>query len=49
MQTDFQNQTNRVMAKVAERAATKGIMIGVDIFKAILGFLRQMLMSFLGK
>jgi len=49
MQSDFQNQSNRVMAKVAERAATKGIMIAVDIFKAVLDFLKQMLWSFLGK
>jgi hypothetical protein len=46
---EFENQRNKFTAKVAERAVTKAILIGADIFKAVLGFLRQMLMSFLGK
>ncbi len=46
---DFQNQRNKVIARAAEKAATKGIMIGADIFKAVLDFLKQMLWSFLGK
>lgn len=45
----FHNQSNKVLAKSAERAAAKAILIGADIFKAVLNFLKQMLFAFLGK
>ncbi len=47
--SEFQNQKNKIFARTAEQAATKAVMIGADIFKAILNFLKEMLMSFLGK
>ena len=47
--SEFQNQGNKVFARAAEKTATKGIMLGMDLFKAIFGFLKQMLFSFLGK
>jgi hypothetical protein len=47
--SEFQSQRNKAFTKTAEMAATKAIMIGADIFKAVLGFLKQMLFSFLGK
>ena len=46
---EFQNQSNKVFAKASERAVTKVILFGADIFKAIFAFLKQMLFSFLGK
>jgi hypothetical protein len=49
MSNDFQTQSNKVFAKAAERAATKGIMIGADIFRAVFNFLKDLLFSFLGK
>ena len=47
--SEFQDQKNKIYAKAAEKAATKAVMIGADIFKAVLGFLKDMLFSFLGK
>jgi len=49
MQNDFQNQSNKFLAKAAEGAATKAVMIGADIFRAAFNFLKSMLFSFLGK
>lgn len=46
---ELQNQGNKIFAKSAERAATKAVLIGADIFKALLNFLKQMLFAFLGK
>lgn len=46
---DFQTQRNKVIAQAGEKAAGKAVLIGVDIFKAILNFLKQMLFAFLGK
>ena len=47
--SEFQNQSNKAFAKTAEKVATKSILIGADIFKAVLNFLKQMFFSFLGK
>lgn len=47
--SEFQTQSNKALAKTAEKVATKGVMIAADIFKAIIGFLKQMLLTFLGK
>lgn len=46
---EFENQKNKVFAKAAEQAANKTILIGADIFRAVLNFLKDMLYSFLGK
>jgi len=46
---EFQNQSNKVFAKSAEKIATKTVLIGADLFKAVFNFLKQMLFSFLGK
>jgi hypothetical protein len=47
--SEFNNERNKVVSKVAEKALTRAIMIMADIFKAVLDFLKQMLFSFLGK
>lgn len=47
--SEFQTQSNKVLARAAEQGLTKGIMYALDIFKAVFGFLKQMLFSFLGK
>ena len=46
---EYQTQGNKAFSKGAEKAATKVILIGADIFRAILNFLGEMLRSFLGK
>lgn len=46
---EYQTQGNKVFARGAEKAASKGIMIVADIFRAFFNFLGQMLRSFLGK
>ena len=45
----YQTQGNKAFSKGAEKAATKAVLIGADIFRAILNFLGEMLKSFLGK
>jgi hypothetical protein len=47
--SDFQTQRNKVFARTAETVATKTVLLGAEIVKAIVAFLKEMLHSFLGK
>lgn len=47
--TEFQLQRNRVTGQVLERVATRAVLIGVDIFKFLLDFLKTLISGFTGK
>ena len=42
-------QRNKLFAKGLEKTMTYAVRIGADIFKAILGFIREMFSSLIGK
>jgi hypothetical protein len=42
-------QRNKLFAKGLERTATYAVRIGADIFKALLGFIKEMFSSLIGK
>ena len=42
-------QRNKLFAKGLEKTATYAVRIGADIFKALLGFLREIVSSLIGK
>jgi len=47
--SDFQSQRNKVFTRTAETVATKVVLFGAEIFKAVVAFLKEMWHSFLGK
>lgn len=47
--SEFQLQRNKVAGQAFERIATRSLMIGMDIFKLILDFIKSMVNSVLGK
>lgn len=47
--SQFQTNTNRMVAQGAEKVATRGVMIGISAVKAFFNFLKEMLFTFLGK
>ena len=47
--SDFQLQRNKVTGQVLERVATRTLLIGVDIFKFILEFVKTLVGGLIGK
>lgn len=47
--TEYQLQRNRITGQVLERVATRAIMIGADILKFLLGFLKTLISGMTGR
>ena len=47
--SEFQLQRNKVSGQMLERVATRALLIGVDIFKFLLDFLKTLIGGLIGK